>query len=254
MFADRAGRSVAAARPSRPVGAAAPRRPRRLATPARTSAVSRSASRDARDHDRRCRRAANRGLAAPRRAGARPAHAGTPRRAPGAPHNQLLVARLITAGRAPPPREPRRAPPARLSARRRSSGRPAMTAVASRSSSGSTRRPEEIAALQAEIRALAKRRNAVVLAHNYQRPEVQDVADYVGDSLGLSRQAAQTPAAGDHLRRRALHGGDRGDPLAGQARAAARPQGRLLARGDDHRGGRAAVEGGVSRTTSPSAT
>jgi quinolinate synthase len=35
--------------------------------------------------------------------------------------------------------------------------------------------PEEIAGLQAEIRALAKRRNAVVLAHNYQRPEVQDV-------------------------------------------------------------------------------
>jgi quinolinate synthase len=54
--------------------------------------------------------------------------------------------------------------------------------------------PEEIPALQAEIRALARRRNAVVLAHNYQRPEVQDVADFVGDSLGLSRQAAKTDA------------------------------------------------------------
>jgi quinolinate synthase len=54
--------------------------------------------------------------------------------------------------------------------------------------------PEQIADLQREIRALARRRNAVVLAHNYQRPEVQDVADYVGDSLGLSRQAAKTPA------------------------------------------------------------
>ena len=54
--------------------------------------------------------------------------------------------------------------------------------------------PEQIAELQREIRALARRRNAVVLAHNYQRPEVQDVADYVGDSLGLSRQAAKTPA------------------------------------------------------------
>jgi quinolinate synthase len=54
--------------------------------------------------------------------------------------------------------------------------------------------PEEIAALQSEIRTLARKRNAVVLAHNYQRPEVQDVADYVGDSLGLSRQAARTPA------------------------------------------------------------
>ncbi|HWA15385.1 MAG TPA: quinolinate synthase NadA [Gemmatimonadales bacterium] len=48
--------------------------------------------------------------------------------------------------------------------------------------------------LQQEIRALARQRNAVVIAHNYQRPEVQDVADFVGDSLGLSRQAAATPA------------------------------------------------------------
>ncbi len=54
--------------------------------------------------------------------------------------------------------------------------------------------PEEIAALQAEIRELARRRNAVVIAHNYQRAEVQDVAHFVGDSLGLSRQAAKTPA------------------------------------------------------------
>jgi len=49
----------------------------------------------------------------------------------------------------------------------------------------------EIPRLQAEIRALAAERNAIILAHNYQRPEVQDVADYVGDSLGLSRRAAQ---------------------------------------------------------------
>ena len=48
--------------------------------------------------------------------------------------------------------------------------------------------------IQEEIKALARRRNAVILAHNYERPEVQDIADYVGDSLGLSRQAAKTEA------------------------------------------------------------
>jgi quinolinate synthase len=47
-------------------------------------------------------------------------------------------------------------------------------------------------AIHEEIRTLAAERDAVVLAHNYQRAEIQDVADYVGDSLGLSRQAAAT--------------------------------------------------------------
>src|SRR5438046_4944419 len=51
---------------------------------------------------------------------------------------------------------------------------------------------EDVRALQREVRELAQQRNAVILAHNYQVPEVQDVADYVGDSLGLSRQAAAT--------------------------------------------------------------
>jgi len=48
----------------------------------------------------------------------------------------------------------------------------------------------EIGALHEEVRALAAERGAVILAHNYQVPEVQDAADYVGDSLGLSRMAA----------------------------------------------------------------
>jgi quinolinate synthase len=54
---------------------------------------------------------------------------------------------------------------------------------------------DNIPALQDEVRALAAERGAVILAHNYQLPEVQEVADYVGDSLGLSQQAAATDAA-----------------------------------------------------------
>ena len=53
---------------------------------------------------------------------------------------------------------------------------------------------ESFASLQQQIRSLAAERNAVILAHNYERPEVQDVADVVGDSLGLSREAARTTA------------------------------------------------------------
>src|SRR5438093_9337341 len=46
-----------------------------------------------------------------------------------------------------------------------------------------------------QIRELKEQKHVVILAHNYQLPEVQDVADYVGDSLGLAQQAAATPAA-----------------------------------------------------------
>src|SRR6195952_215516 len=54
--------------------------------------------------------------------------------------------------------------------------------------------PAEIAALSEEVRELAAQRNAVILAHNYELPEIQDVADHMGDSLGLSRAAASTDA------------------------------------------------------------
>jgi len=53
----------------------------------------------------------------------------------------------------------------------------------------------DVRELQAEVRALAAERDAVILAHNYQLPEIQDVADYVGDSLGLSQQAAASEAS-----------------------------------------------------------
>src|SRR5947207_8909748 len=53
---------------------------------------------------------------------------------------------------------------------------------------------ERVRELSEEVRALAAARNAVILAHNYQVPEVQDVADLTGDSLQLSREAASTSA------------------------------------------------------------
>jgi len=54
--------------------------------------------------------------------------------------------------------------------------------------------PERLDALSRDILKLKRTLNAIILAHNYQVPEIQDVADYVGDSLGLSQQAAKTRA------------------------------------------------------------
>ncbi len=54
--------------------------------------------------------------------------------------------------------------------------------------------PAALSSLSEEVRALAAERKALILAHNYQLPEIQDVADHCGDSLGLSRLAAATEA------------------------------------------------------------
>jgi len=54
--------------------------------------------------------------------------------------------------------------------------------------------PKPISSITVKIRKLAKRRNAVILSHNYQLGEVQNIADYLGDSLELSQKAAKTSA------------------------------------------------------------
>ena len=106
---------------------------------------------------------------------------------------------------------------------------------------------DNIPAMQAEVRALARERGAVILAHNYQLPEIQDVADYVGDSLGLSIKAAEATDeviafCGVHFMAETasiLSPGEDGAP--------ARPRRGLLARRLHHRRAAAGVEGQASR-------
>ena len=106
---------------------------------------------------------------------------------------------------------------------------------------------DNIPAMQEEVRALARERGAVILAHNYQLPEIQDVADYVGDSLGLSHQGRRRRRRRDRLLRRPLHGRDGLDPLAGEDRPAPGHRRGLLARRLDHRRPAARVEGEAPR-------
>ena len=56
------------------------------------------------------------------------------------------------------------------------------------------------------IKQLKKEKNAIILAHYYTRPEVQDIADYLGDSLGLSQMAGTTEADIIAFLRCAFHG------------------------------------------------
>ena len=104
--------------------------------------------------------------------------------------------------------------------------------------------PAEIAELSAEVKELAKQRDAVILAHNYELPELQDVADFVGDSLGLSRRRRHR-RLGDRLLRRPLHGRDRLGALTREDRADPRPRRRLFAGRLDHRRAARRLEGGA---------
>ncbi len=54
--------------------------------------------------------------------------------------------------------------------------------------------PDKSINLEGEIKRMKKEKNAIILAHFYQISEIQDIADYIGDSLGLSQQAAKTDA------------------------------------------------------------
>ena len=70
-----------------------------------------------------------------------------------------------------------------------------MAATAAERTDAGNPGPELDRAWRTEVRELADQRDAVLLAHNYQLPEIQDIADHIGDSLALSRIAASCPAS-----------------------------------------------------------
>jgi quinolinate synthase len=88
---------------------------------------------------------------------------------------------------------------------------------------------EEIVALQREVREVAAEGSAVILTHNSQRPEVQDVADFRRRFAGAVARGGGQRGRGDRVLRRAFHGRDGVDPQPGQDRVAARSGGWLLA-------------------------
>jgi quinolinate synthase len=68
--------------------------------------------------------------------------------------------------------------------------------------------PDPTIDLFAEIERLKKEKNAILLAHYYQEPDIQDVADYIGDSLGTCTTGRKNKCRYDRFCRRAFHGGD----------------------------------------------
>ncbi len=101
--------------------------------------------------------------------------------------------------------------------------------------------------IKQQIRDLLKEHNAVLLAHNYMRDEVQEIADITGDSLALLHGGGQDRCRCDRFLRRALHGRVGGHPFARQEGAAAPPGCRL----PDGRHGYGRRAGGAARPGIP---